>query len=145
MDIFLFEIQKFTDSAAIIEQHQYNLIIWIISILGSLFFNSLASVIFQSFDILIWGLSVGVAIIIPLIWTGICLPLTYWFGFRSAQTLGLLFVIPMLFVIKYFEDGSGMAAMRNSVFLYVALSATAAIVIFGVSFLISVVGHGKKK
>ena len=41
--------------------------------------------------------------IIPLLWTGICLPLTYWFGFRSAQTLGLFVVIPMLYFVKYFE------------------------------------------
>ena len=51
--------------------------------------------------------------LIPLLWTGICLPLTYWFGFRSAQTMGLIVVIPMFYFVKYFEDGPGMAAMNT--------------------------------
>ena len=54
-----------------------------ISILGSIAFNGLSSMIFQNFDMLIWLFSIGAAAIIPLLWTGICLPLTYWFGFRS--------------------------------------------------------------
>lgn len=116
-----------------------------ISVLGSLIFNVLSSVLFQSFDITIWGLSLGAAIIIPLIWTGICLPLTYWFGFRSAQTLGLFFVIPMFFFIKYFEDGPGMAAMGDYVSSYVALFAGLAIAIFGLSFVVSVIGYRRKK
>ena len=86
-----------------------------ISILGSIAFNSLSSIIFQNFDMLIWLFSIAAAIIIPLLWTGICLPLTYWFGFHSAQTMGLIVVIPMFYFVKYFEDGPGMAAMVNSV------------------------------
>ena len=116
-----------------------------ISLIGSLIFNALSSVLFKNFDILIWGLSVGAAIIIPLIWTGICLPLTYWFGFRSAQTMGLFFVIPVFFFIKYFEDGPGMAAMGDYVSSYVALFAGLAIAIFGLSFVVSVIGYGRKK
>ena len=116
-----------------------------ISLIGSLIFNALSSVLFKNFDILIWGLSVGTAIIIPLIWTGICLPLTYWFGFRSAQTMGLFFMIPMFFFIKYFEDGPGMAAMGDYVSSYVALFAGLAIAIFGLSFVVSVIGYWRKK
>ena len=78
-----------------------------ISILGSIAFNSLSSIIFQNFDMLIWLFSIAAAIIIPLLWTGICLPLTYWFGFRSAQTMGLIVVIPMFCFVKYFEHGPG--------------------------------------
>ena len=85
----------------------------VISILGSIAFNSLSSIIFQNFDMLIWLFSIVAAIIIPLLWTGICLPLTYWFGFRSAQTMGLIVVIPMFYFVKYFEDGPGMAAGKK--------------------------------
>ena len=117
----------------------------VISLFGSMVFNAISSVLFKDFDILIWGLSMGAAIVIPLIWTGICLPLTYWFGFQSAQTLGLFCVIPVFFFIKYFEDGPGMAAMGDFVSSYVVLFAFLAIVIFVVSFFISVAGYGKKK
>ena len=115
-----------------------------ISILGSIAFNSLSSIIFQNFDMLIWLFSIAAAIIIPLLWTGICLPLTYWFGFRSAQTMGLIVVIPMFYFVKYFEDGPGMAAMVNSVHSYVIITGIAAILIFGISLIISTIGYSRK-
>ena len=115
-----------------------------ISILGSIAFNSLSIIIFQNFDMLIWLFSIAAAIIIPLLWTGICLPLTYWFGFRSAQTMGLIVVIPMFYFVKYFEDGPGMAAMVNSVHSYVLITGIAAILIFGISLIISTIGYSRK-
>ena len=115
-----------------------------ISILGSIAFNSLSSIIFQNFDMLIWLFSIAAAIIIPLLWTGICLPLTYWFGFRSAQTMGLIVVIPMFYFVKYFEDGPGMAAMVNSVHSYVLITGITAILIFGISLIISTIGYSRK-
>lgn len=115
-----------------------------ISILGSIAFNGLSSVIFQNFDMLIWLFSIGAAAIIPLLWTGICLPLTYWFGFRSAQTMGLIVVIPMFYFVKYFEDGPGMAIMVNSIYSYVLITGIAAILIFGISLIISTIGYSRK-
>jgi hypothetical protein len=38
-----------------------------------------SGIIFQDFDVLSWVFSIAAAVIIPLIWTGVCLPLTYWF------------------------------------------------------------------
>ena len=87
---------------------------------------------------------IAAAIIIPLSWTGICLPLTYWFGFRSAQTMGLIVVIPMFCFVKYFEDGPGMAAMVNSVHSYVLITGIVAILIFGISLIISTIGYSRK-
>lgn len=107
----------------------------------SIFFSSM---IFQNFDMLIWVFSIAAAIIIPLIWTGVCLPLTYWFGFRSAQTMGVIIVIPMFYFVKYFEDGPGMAAMVNSVYSYILIAGIAAILIFGISLVISTIGYNKK-
>lgn len=116
----------------------------VISILGSIIFNTLSSIVFQKFDTLIWVFSIAAATIVPLAWTGICLPLTYWFGFRSAQTMGILIVIPMFYFIKYFEDGPGMAAMIKSVHSYILIVGIAVALIFGVSLLISILGYNRK-
>ena len=115
-----------------------------ISVLGSIAFNGLSSIIFQNFDVLIWLFSIATAVIIPLLWTGVCLPLTYWFGFRSAQTMGLIVVIPIFYFVKYFEDGPGMATMVNSVYSYLLIAGIAAILIFGISLIISTVGYSHK-
>ena len=72
------------------------------------------------------------------------MPLTYWFGFRSAQTMGLIVVIPMFYFVKYFEDGPGMAAIVNSVYSYVLIAGMAAILIFVISIIISTIGYNHK-
>ncbi len=114
------------------------------SLAGSILFNLLSSIIFQKFNAIVWGVSAAISLIIPLLCTGICLPLTYWFGFRSAQTLGLIIVIPVYYFVKYFEDGAGFSAMTNSIYSYILLAGITAILIFGISLVISTIGYDNK-
>ncbi len=116
-----------------------------VSLVGSILFNILSSVAFRQFDPTVWGVSVATSVIVPLLWTGICLPLTYWFGFRSAQTMGLLVVIPMFYFVKYFEDGAGFSAMTDSILSYVAVAGIGVIVLFIISMIISMAGYNRKK
>lgn len=58
--------------------------------------------------------SIGVAVIVPLFWRGIMLPLVYWFGYQSASWLSMIVIIPCFYAIKYFEDGSGTMPARQS-------------------------------
>lgn len=90
-------------------------------------------------------MSVAASLIVPLLWTGICLPLTYWFGFRSAQTMGLITVIPMFYFVKYFEDGAGFSAMTSSILSYAVVAGLAVIVLFIVSMVVSMIGYSRKK
>lgn len=116
-----------------------------VSLLGSVLFNLLSSVAFRSFNITVWGVSTAASVIVPLLWTGICLPLTYWFGFHSAQTMGLIVVIPMFYFIKYFEDGAGFSAMTNSILSYVVIAGAAVVILFIISMIISMIGYSRKK
>lgn len=116
-----------------------------VSLVGSIVCNLLSSAVVQNFDLTVWGVSAAVSIIVPLFWTGICLPLTYWFGFRSAQTIGLIAVIPMFYFIKYFEDGAGFSAMTGSILSYAAVTGIAVIVLFIISMMISMMGYNRKK
>lgn len=116
-----------------------------VSLMGSILFNLIASVVFWSFHAAVWGVSVAVSLIVPLLWTGICMPFTYWFGFHSAQTMGIIVVIPMFYFVKYFEDGSGFFAMTNSIRVYAVTAGTAVIVLFIISMMISMLGYNRKK
>lgn len=117
----------------------------IVSLGGSVILNLLSSAISHDFNAVVWGASAVSSVLVPLLWTGICLPLTYWFGFRSAQTMGMLAVIPMFYLIKYFEDGAGFSAMTNSILSYVSVAGILVVVLFLVSMLISVIGYGRRK
>lgn len=116
-----------------------------ISILGSIISNILSCIISQSFDLSVLGLSIFVAVVIPIIWTGICLPLNYWFGVQPAQIIGLFIVVPVSYLISYFEDGAGFSAMTSSVSSYLLLVAIVAVVIFIISIAISVIGYARRK
>lgn len=116
-----------------------------VSLVGSILFNLLSSVAFQRFDLVVWGLSVAASVLVPLLWTGICLPLTYWFGFRSAQTMGMIVVIPIFYFIKYFEDGAGFSAMTNSILFYAVVAGVAVVVLFIISMFISMIGYNRYK
>lgn len=116
-----------------------------VSLVGSILFNLLSSVAFREFDVIVWGVSAAASLIVPLLWTGICLPLTYWFDFRCAQTMGLIVVIPLFYFVKYFEDGAGFSAMTSSILSYVIVTGIAVIVLFIISMIISVIGYGRKK
>ena len=121
------------------------LITLVVSVLGSVVFSLASCLIHAEFDVMLLGLSVLSAIIVPLIWTGICLPLTFWFGFRSAQTMGLIVVIPIFYMIKFFEDGPGLSALPASISTYLLWICIAAVVIFLLSIAISLWGYSKKK
>ena len=114
------------------------------SIVGSIILNLLASIAFQSFNVTVWGVSVAASLIVPLLWTGICLPLTYWFGFRSAQTMGLIAVIPMFYFVKYFENRAGFSAMTNSIFSYIIIAGVAVVILFIISMIICTIGYSRK-
>ena len=116
-----------------------------VSLAGSLLFNLISSVLSHSFHPMLWGISMAVAVILPLFWTGISLPLTYWFGFRSAQVMGLLAVFPVFYFVKYFEDGPGLSAMTSSILSYAVAVGIAVIVLFIISMLISTIGYSRKK
>lgn len=116
-----------------------------VSLVGSVLFNLLSSVIFRNFDLIVWGVSMAASVIVPLLWTGICLPLTYWFGFRSAQTMGLIAVIPMFYFIKYFEDGAGFSTMTDSILSYAVVTGVVAVVLFILSMMVSMIGYSRKE
>lgn len=120
------------------------LITLVVSVFGSVVFSLASCLIHAEFDVMLLGLSVMSAIIVPLIWTGICLPLTFWFGFRSAQTMGLIVVIPIFYMIKFFEDGPGLSVLPASISTYLLWICIAAVVIFLLSIAISLWGYSKK-
>lgn len=134
-----------SDVSVITSKYVSVLITLAVSVLGSIVFAAISGFIHSAFDLILLGLSVLSAIVVPLIWTGICLPLTFWFGFRSAQTMGLIVVIPIFYMIKFFEDGSGLSAIPTSISSYLIWVCIAAIVIFLLSFVISLWGYSKKR
>lgn len=113
-----------------------------ISILGSVAVNLLSSVIFQSFSPEIYGIAVFMAVFIPLLWTGICLPLIYWFGVQSAQMVSMFIVfLPILF-----EYTNGLPVKKDlNLFSLFFLAGVIILAVFGMSLPISVKGYRRRQ
>lgn len=130
--------------SVILSKYLSVLITLVVTVLGSIVFSLVACMIHGKFDIMLLKLSVWSAIVIPLIWMGICLPLTFWFGFRSAQTMGLIVAIPIFFMIKFFEDGPGISQIPVSISSYLLWISVAAVIIFLLSTAVSLLGYSMK-
>lgn len=116
----------------------------VIGICGSVILNLLSSLVHNNWDFTLWGLAVLIEIIIPLLWLGICLPLTYWFGYKSSQMMGMICIFPMVYLVKFFEDGPGLSAFPNAIYSYLLVIFVITIVLYILSFLISVLGYSRK-
>lgn len=113
-----------------------------ISIFGSIALNILSSVIFQSFSPEVYGIAVFMAVFIPLLWTGICLPLIYWFGVQSAQMVNMF----MVFLPILFEYTNSLPIKKDlNLFSLFFLAGIIILVIFGISLLISVRGYRRRQ
>lgn len=117
----------------------------ILSLGTSILLSLLTGVIYRHFDPALLLLSAALAILIPVLWSAIFLPLVYWFGIRSAQTLGLLGVFPIFYLIKYFEDGPGLLLPSNTLpeYLFAGFGISAAA--FILSYFISVLGYSQRR
>lgn len=115
-----------------------------VSAAGSVVLCLLSGLFFGGGSLFLLKLSVCCAVVIPLLWTGLCLPLTYWFGFRAAQAMGLLLVIPLFCLVKFFEDGPGLAALPAALSHGLALALGGAVLLFALSYGVSVLGFRRK-
>lgn len=106
---------------------------------------SLVSGIAAEFEFSLCVLSGVVAVVVPMVWTGICLPLTYWFGVQSAQSMGLVVMVPVFYLVKYFEDGPGFSVMADSISSLLPVVCVGAVLLFGVSLAVSAAGYGRRR
>ena len=88
----------------------------------------------------LFQLSLWSAVLIPLLWAGICLPVFYWFGFCRAKAAGMVLVIPVFYLVKLFEDGPGFSALPPDLPLQLPLISAAAAVLFVGSLLLRLLG-----
>lgn len=113
-------------------------------ILASVFFNLLSNVVYGYWEIRLFCLSIAATITIPLVWSAFLLPLTYLFGFHTAQAVGCIFIVPMIYIIKFFEDGPGLAALSGTMAAYILIPFLFGTALFVISYFLSVAGYSRK-
>lgn len=115
------------------------------SLLGSMVLNLLAGIAYGAFYPDIWVVSGIISVIVPLLWTGVSLPLIYWFGFQSARFLSIVLVVPLTYFINNFGDSKGFPVMADWIYSYALMTGIGAVILFGISMLISVAGYARRR
>ncbi len=119
------------------------------SLAGSVALNLAVFAIYRTFLPEVLGLSALMAVIIPLLWAAICLPLCYWFNFQVSQYASIVLIFPLFFTVKNFEDGrwtvadvTVLAGNPGSLLLFGALSLAGLLLL---SLALSAAGYCRRK
>ncbi|WP_143115888.1 ABC-2 transporter permease [Marvinbryantia formatexigens] len=114
-------------------------------VIGSIVLNLISSFIYGHWDLTLYVLSMAMSVLIPAFWAAICLLLTYWFGFRSAQMMSILCIFPIFYMVKMLEDETGWKALPDTMTPYVLIFCVICAVLFVFSYFLSVVGYSRKE
>lgn len=117
----------------------------VISLVASILFNVIPGVIFGSFNIMFFGLSVALSIIIPLALNTICLPVIYWFGYGQTQFVWIIIVFITTGLVKYIEKIPGMDIINKSWIPGLVMAIITSVVLFAASILVSIPGYERRK
>lgn len=115
------------------------------SLISAIMFNTISGLLYGGIQPLFLFASIGAAIIIPLFWSGIILPLAYWLGYQSASWLSIITTIPIFYLVKYFEDGPGTMPAGESLTYLLGAGIAGAVVLFVISYMVSVAIYLKKE
>lgn len=129
------------EAQVIVGKYAAVLITMAVSIGGCVVFNGAAFIFYRTFSWALLGLSAAAALIIPLCWTALSLPVCYWFGFQTAQYAGIVLIFPVFFTVKYFEDASYAAYFASGIEVYLAAAVAASGALYAASLLVSIAGY----
>jgi len=120
-----------------------------VSVSGAVVCNLVVFAVYRTFLPEVLGLSVLMAVVVPLAWTAFSLPFYYWMGNQVAQYTSMPLAFLLFYAVKNFEDGlwtvpdvAALAGNLNSLLLVGALSLAG---IFLLSLALSAAGYCRRK
>lgn len=115
------------------------------SFLGSMVLNLVIGITYGTFEPALWVVSGIISVIVPLLWTGVSLPLAYWFGFQSSRFLSILMVVPLSYFITSFGNESGFPVLADFIHSFALMAGIGTVLFFGLSMMVSVAGYRRRK
>lgn len=121
----------------------------LVSVAGAVVCNLATFAVYRTFLPEVLGLSILMAIVVPLVWAAFSLPFYYWMGNQVAQYTSMPLAFLLFYAVKNFEDGlwtvpdvTALAGNLNSLLLIGALALAG---IFLLSLALSAAGYCRRK
>ena len=121
----------------------------LVSVTGAVVCNLAAFAVYRTFLPEALGLSILMAIVVPLAWAAFSLPFYYWMGNQVAQYTSMPLAFLLFYAIKNFEDGwwtvPDVAALAGNLNSLLLMGAPALAGMFLLSLGLSAAGYCRRK
>ena len=121
----------------------------LVSVTGAVVCNLAAFAVYRTFLPEALGLSILMAIVVPLAWAAFSLPFHYWMGNQVAQYTSLPLAFLLFYAIRNFEDGwwtvPDVAALAGNLNSLLLMGAPALAGMFLLSLALSAAGYCRRK
>lgn len=116
-----------------------------VSVGFGLVMNLVSSLVFGQFNWDLCGLSLFVAVALPLSYLTVTLPLVYWFGRRTADIMRIVVILPVCFGMGYLiETGDLSGLLNRPISLLLAVVLVCMLALLGISLMFSLAGYRYK-
>ncbi len=116
-----------------------------VSVGFGLVMNLVSSLVFGQFNWALCGLSLFVAVALPLSYLTVTLPLVYWFGRRTADIMRIVVILPVCFGMGYLiETGDLSGLLNRPISLLLAVVLVCMLALLGISLMFSLAGYRYK-
>lgn len=114
-----------------------------ISVIGTSLLHLLRFLAYHSFSFSLFGFSLVIAIILPVLWCCVCLAIAQWFGYMSVQYVRVGATLLALLLLKKAPNDTEYAIQH--LIQSPMLIALAVLFVIVVSYFVSVTGYARKE
>ena len=100
-------------------------------------------VVYHNFTLSQFGLSITIAIALPVLWCSICLAIAQWFGYMSVQYVRMICTLLVIFFVS--KISKDMKYVTQNLVKNPMLITIFALGIVVASYFVSVIGYSRKK
>lgn len=90
-------------------------------------------------------LQIGIAVLFPLLWSSILLPLFYWIGYQASAFASVIVVLLAFYSMKYFKGPSEAYPTSDTLTQFVWIGVVCTIVLMSISYLICTAIYTRKE
>lgn len=127
----------------IFSKYLVSLLLVPVSIAGTSSLYIVHYIVYHNFSLNLFGFSITLAIVLPLLWCSICLAIAQWFGYMSVQYVRMFFTLFAIFSVN--KMSQNMKYTTHNLFQNSTLIAILVLSIIVVLYFVSVIGYARKK
>lgn len=122
-----------------------SLIITLSCVVASVIFFFVNGFVHSNYDWTLLFLQMAIAVLLPILWSSTMLPLSLWLGYQVSSFAGMILCVPLVFIMKYFEENSVVYPEQSVLIQYFIIGLIFVTIFACISYFISIAIHKYKE